>query len=405
MRLLVIQLPPTPLAAGSELTREFAFVQSVDGRTADRVSCAPAHQLPATTGAGSENIAVVPATALSWHRVEWPRGIRATSLRLRAALEGLLEEHLLDEPEMMHFTVEPGARAGALTWVAVCDRQWLRSYLTALEAHGLAITRIVPEVAPESPAALYVMRAQDLEVIVARSPRGVMTLPLAPESLPLMPAWPDDALCFVEPAMTAQAERLLQRPLVLQTAAERWLQAAQSPWNLAQFDLAQTGRARAIQRLARSASQWMYAPQWRPVRWGAALLVMVNLIGLNAWAWVERAAIDRQRAQVRQILTATFPQVAVVVDAPLQMAREVAALRQATATPGHDDLETLLGALAGAVPDRTVTGLDYARSTLRIQGLGWTAADLASAQPALRAQGLSATLQGSDLVMRAQERP
>lgn len=105
MRLLVIQLPPTPLTAGSELTREFTYVQSVDGRTADRVSCAPAHQLPAATGAGSENIAVVPATALSWHRIEWPRGIRATSPRLRAALEGLLEEHLLDEPEMMHFAL------------------------------------------------------------------------------------------------------------------------------------------------------------------------------------------------------------------------------------------------------------------------------------------------------------
>ena len=68
-------------------------------------------------------------------------------------------------------------------------------------------------------------------------PLGVFGIALASASLPLLPALPDGGLCFAEPAIAEHAEALLQQPLVLQPAAERWLQAAQSPWNLAQFDL------------------------------------------------------------------------------------------------------------------------------------------------------------------------
>ena len=141
---------------------------------------------------------------------------------------------------------------------------------------------------------------------------------------------------------------------------------------------------------------------WRPTRWSLALLVVVNLIGLQAWAWRERAALEAQRVAIREVLTRTFPHVKSVIDAPPQMAREVAALRQATATPASTDLETQLGALASAAPDRTAQGLDYTRDTLRVRGLGWTAADLQRAQATLQAQGLAASLEGEALVLRAE---
>ncbi|MEY4712994.1 MAG: putative ral secretion pathway protein component of type secretion system [Pseudomonadota bacterium] len=401
MSSLFIHLPPGPVTAASE----FAYVLSVDGRSPGRTSSAPATLLPATHGAGSETVAVVPAGALSWHRLEWPRGLQPASARLRAALEGLLEDHLLDEPEALHFAVEPQAHAGEPAWVAVCDRAWLRACLQALDAAGHGVTRIVPEVAPEAPAALYVLGEPDHALVVARSPRGVVTLPLAAASLPLLPALPDGALCFAEPAIAEHAEALLQRPLVLQPAAERWLQAAQSDWNLAQFDLARTGRGRAVRRLATWGAEWLRAPQWRPARWGLALLLAANLVGLNAWAWKERAALDSRREAVRAVLVRAFAQAWPGADPLAQMEREVAALRQATATPASGDLETLLGALATLTPARAATGLDYARSTLRVRGLGWTATDLRAAGPRLQAQGLSATLQGDELVLRAQEHP
>ncbi len=398
MSSLFILLPEPPLTAASE----FAYVLSVDGRSPDTVSRAPAALLPHVQGAVAEGVAVVPAGALSWHRIEWPRGIPPGSPRLRAALEGLLEDHVLDEPEALHFAVEPHARAGEAAWVAVCDRRWLLECLQALEASGHAVTRIVPEMAPEAPAALHALGEPEHPMLLARSPRGVVALPLAAASLDLLPALPDDALCFAEPAIAAQAEALLQRPLVLQPAAERWLQAAQSAWNLAQFDLARTGRGRLLRRLVLAGTAGWHRPAWRPARWGLALLVAVNLLGLQAWAWKERAALSAQREAVRQVLARTFPRVIPIVDAPAQMEREVAALRQATATPARGDLELQLGALAATAPDRTAQGLDYATGTLRVRGLGWTATDLRAAQPALRAQGLTASLEGEALVVQAE---
>lgn len=401
MSSLFIHLPPPPLAASSE----FAYVLSVDGRSPGAASRGPAVLLPDAQGAGSEVVAVVPADELSWHRIAWPRGLAPGSPRLRAALEGLLEDHLLDEPEALHFAVEPHAHAGEPAWVAVCDRAWLRACLTLLEAAGREVTRIVPEIAPQAPAALYAWGEVEHAMLTARSPRGVVTLPLTAASLPLLPAMPDDALCFAEPAITSHAEALLQRPLVLQPATERWLQAAQSEWNLAQFELARTGRGRTVRRLAAAGAEWLRAPQWRPVRWGVTLLLVVHLAGLNAWAWRERKALDAQRETIRQTLARNFPQARRASDAPAQMEREVAAMRQATATPASGDLEVLLGALAAVAPGRTVTALDYTRGVLRAQGLGWTPAHLQAAQPALRSQSIAAALQGDDLVLRAQEQP
>jgi general secretion pathway protein L len=398
MSSLFLLLPAAPMTA----TSEFAYVLSVDGRSADTVSRAPVSLLPHAHGAGAESVAVVPADALSWHRVEWPRGITPRSPRLRAVLEGLLEEHLLDEPEALHFAVEPQVRAGEATWIAVCDRPWLRACLQALEAGGHPITRIVPEIAPQSPAALYALGETAQPMWVARSARGVLVVPLAATSMALLPALPDDALCLAEPALAEQAEALLQRPLVLQPAAERWLQAAQSDWNLAQFEFVRSGRIRALRRLVTACAAWWRSPAWRPTRWSLTLLVVVNLIGLQAWAWRERTALEAQRVAIREVLTRTFPQVKSVIDAQPQMAREVAALRQATATPASTDLETQLGTLASAAPDRTAQGLDYTRNTLRVRGLGWTAADLQRAQAALQAQGLAASLEGDALVLRAE---
>jgi hypothetical protein len=69
------------------------------------------------------------------------------------------------------------------------------------------------------------------------------------------------------------------------------------------------------------------------------LLLAANLIGLNAWAWKEQASWQSRRSAIDSTLTRTFPAVKVVVDAPVQMAREVAALRQATGAPSGSDLE------------------------------------------------------------------
>ena len=401
MSSLYVLLPPEPVTPESD----FAYALSTDGHSVAAHASASAPLLPEARGAATEVVAIVPAAALSWHRIELPRGVAPGSTRLRAALEGLLEDQLLDEPETLHFALEPEPRPGATVWVAVCQRAWLRAALQALESAGRPASRVVPEIAPEAPGGLHVLGEPGQAQLIASGPEGVLSLPLSPGAQGLLPVLPEDALCFAEPAVSAQAEQQLQRPVVLQTAAQRWLQAAQSRWDLGQFDFASSGRARAIKRLGTLASEWLHAPQWRPVRWGLVALLLANLVGLNAAAWRERSALQNKEQAVRDTLTRSFPQVRLVVDAPVQMAREVAALRQATGTSSERDLEMQLSALAGVAGDRAIAGVDYANGELRVRGLGWTPAQVGAAQTELRRQGLAARLQGELLVLSPEAAP
>src|SRR5687768_16494073 len=104
MSSLFVLLPPTPVTAQTEL--EY-YVVSREGRAASQHAAAPAALLPAPSGAGSEVVLIAPVSALSWHRVELPKGIGPRSPKLRQALDGLLEDRLLDEPENLHFALEP----------------------------------------------------------------------------------------------------------------------------------------------------------------------------------------------------------------------------------------------------------------------------------------------------------
>ncbi|MEP6791687.1 MAG: GspL/Epsl periplasmic domain-containing protein, partial [Ramlibacter sp.] len=191
-----------------------------------------------------------------------------------------------------------------------------------------------------------------------------------------------------------------------QQAPQRWLQAAQSRWDMAQFDLASSGRARAFKKMSAGWAGLLQAPQWRPVRWAAVLLVAVNLLGLNAWAWKERGALEAKREAIRRTLTTTFPQVKLIVDAPVQMERELAALRQLTGGTTGRDMEAILGALTTALPpNRPVTSLEFTGSELRIKVQSLTADEARAAGANLKAQGYASTSQGDTLVISQETAP
>ena len=62
-----------------------------------------------------------------------------------------------------------------------------------------------------------------------------------------------------------------------------------------------------------------------------------QLLGLNAAAWHERSLLAAKQESVQQTLQGSFPQVTLVLDAPVQMQRELARLQQASGalTPGR----------------------------------------------------------------------
>ncbi len=390
MSTLILHLP---LARNGAAT-EYHYTLSVDGQQVTRHGAAVASMLPQASRAG-ETVALVPVQALSWQRVLLPPGVGPQSPRLRSVLEGLLEDRLLDEPAALHFALEPQARAGHSAWVAVCDRHWLNESLQALESAGHAVARVVPEFSPASPPAVQVLGSspEDAWCAHALGPgHGVALLPLASaqlnQSLAGMEGGEAPPPLWSEPAVAALAEQALGQRVQLQTEHSRALLAAQGPWDLAQADLARSPRARALRQLASLAGNLLRAPQWQAARWGAALCVLVQLAGINAWAWSERKALADKQAQIKNLLLQTFPQVKVAAMPLVQMEREVALLRQSAGSLSPRDFETLLAAAGAGLPGPALpSGLDYSPGQLRLRGVTLSGDALAAANAPLRGTG------------------
>jgi general secretion pathway protein L len=399
MRTLIVQLPLSPASPAVAYPHAWADPASFAERLA--VQWAQADLLPVAPSQ-TEVVLMVPAQALSWLQAELPIGLHKQATRVPAALQGLLEERLLADPSSLHLALQPGWQRNAQAWVAACDKAWLSGHLQALEAAGLTVHRIVPEVAPEA-ANLHILALGDTEsgwLWFSHPERGVWGCPVkSAQNLSAWPAWlghnggnaPLQAMA--EPALaTWLGERLGEHSgthvQLLQPHAH-WLEALASDWDLAQFDLQTHTHARRLKSLQKFAHALWTASAWRPARWGLALLLITQLVGLNAWAWKTRTDWQTQRQSMTRILQETFPATTVVVDAPLQMAREVTRLRQGSGQLAPHDLEGLLNALGQALPQGTPapTQLAFQTGQLQVQGLTLTAVQQQGIEQALQRQG------------------
>ena len=398
---LAAQLPATTTLCDAVLTH--------DGSAAVLQVLVPLALLPVANDA--EVVALVPAGLLSWHQVELPRGTldkgffqESNAPRLRAVLDGLLEERLLDEPARLHLAIAPQAKAQTKVWVAACDRTWLNAWLAALAQAGRPASRIVPELAPPDasmgPAVLCVVGASDDPKILLSDASGVTQLPLSAAAVALL-AWPDTAGVLAEPGVAAIAEQNFNGRVTLQTRAQRAMSAARSEWDLAQFELINTRQKRIEKRLSKGFLSLLHAPHWRAARWATLLLLVVNLVGLQAWAWKERSALSAKRVAIANTLTSTFPDVRVVVDAPFQMARAVTDLQRQSGVVTAADMEVILGRLQSAAPDLQVpAAIEFIAGELRLKGLGVAADAIAVIASKLQTQGYAVQLDGNDLVIK-----
>jgi general secretion pathway protein L len=404
MTTLIITLPQEPCTA----TTLYDYVLSPDGNAVGEQSRAVLALLPQVGKTGAEVVALVSAAKLSWHQVQLPKGTlgrrffqEGGDLRLRAVLEGLLEDRLLDDVEQLHFALEPQATTDAPVWVAVCERAWLRSALQALEQAGFELSRVVPDFAPDADTdTLHVLGQADAAQMVFVQADGVAVWPLSAASVALL-NWPQERPIVAEPAVVALAEQLFKRTVTLQPAAQRHLQALQSSWDLAQFDLVNSNRARTWKRWATVGATLLQAPRWRAARVALLALLLVNLAGLNAWAWKQQAAIKAQKLSINQVLTSTFPKVRVVVDAPIQMAKEVAVLQQASGAASGRDLESMLGAFGSVSTVAAVpAAIEFVPGELRMKGLNLKAEELSALSFKLRSQGYLASAEGESVVIK-----
>jgi general secretion pathway protein L len=410
-----------PPASGLAAVLDWAT--SSDGQQLLAHGRGPASALPRD----DDVVLVLPPRAVSWHRVALPK---VASARLRAVLDGLLEERVLNDTSELHYALEPGGRPGQTVWVAACNKAWLQSWLQALEAAGHPVARVAPALCPllapagagqpAGPALHWAHEDGNQAWLASASPLGVGCTPLHEGSSPLAqralghpvatdapPAQPGaleptTARWLAEPAVAALAERTLDQRFELVARPAWLLRCALSDWNLAQFGLRLSASARRGQRWLQQLRRWRSAPAWRPARWGLAALVAVQLVGLHGAAWHERSSLDAKQQALRQTLQKGFPQVGLVLDAPLQMRRELARLQQASGRLSGSDLEAMLGALAQAAPDERVapTALAYTPGEGRFSGWLANEEQARALQQSLQGSGWRARWDGNELTLQ-----
>lgn len=407
MSILVVQLAPrsrlrarspaAPEPATPRTGTELDYVLSRDGLAVSAQGRCAAPLLPR-----ADSVALVLADCdVSWHRITLPK---APAARLRAALSGMLEEALLDDAEQLHLALAPEAAAGQPTWVAAVDKRWLSAELAALEKANVFVDRVLPASWPDAPPSGHFELADEADArslalhwahadgVATLSLQGGLARALLPQPLP------DGARWSATPAAATAAERWLDAPVVVLSAAERALQATGSLWDLRQFDLARRSKGT---RAVRDALRGLRTPAWRPARYGIAALVLTQLLGLNLWAWHLRSTLDAKREKQVALLQSTFPHVRAVLDAPLQMQREVALLRAAAGQPDASDLEPLLRAAAAAWPAdlAAVESIRFEPGRLTLAASSWDAGRIEQFRAQLQPMGLRLDVADGRLVL------
>ena len=190
------------------------------------------------------------------------------------------------------------------------------------------------------------------------------------------------------------------------------VRAAASNRNLAQFELMASKSGRAFKQFAVQWQKLLHAPQWRPLRWGLVALLLTHAIALNAVAYRQKTLIAQKRTEIENVFVHTFPDVPVVVDAPVQMRRELGVLAQSRGA-SETDPARLLTAIAGALAKsngntagnksgspKNLSAIDLAGGELRLKSDALTDADARAVSAAIGPTGWGAMLQGHQLLVR-----
>ncbi|MEJ7138872.1 type II secretion system protein GspL [Amphibiibacter pelophylacis] len=390
----------------------------VQGDTVLASGCSAAGRLPQA----AECVLLLPDSAVAWHRLTLPKAPRA---KLRAVLGNALEDQVLDDTPDLHLALPQGAAPGSETWVAVMARQRLAALLRVLEAAGHRAERAHPLSWPgqsgpgpeddSRPSSGYghfsegpALEGEDGGQIVWTDADGVAVWPLAGGHArqALAGALAGDgpsatwtATWTAAPAAASVAERWLRQPVPVLSDSQRWLQASRSPWQLLQFDLQPARKGwQHLQRLGRELGQ----PTWRPARWGLAALVLLAVVGLNLRWWQLSHEAQRLGQHIQASVKTAFPEIPVLLDAPLQVRQALQGLRQRTGASDPADFAVLMGAAASAWPAGAAPAsrLNYDGASLSLQRGTWSGEQQQTFAASLREQGLQVLDEGAAVRLR-----
>ncbi len=335
--------------------------------------------------------------------------------RLRQALPNVVEDQLIQDPQMCHIAVDPMALPDGKRVVAVIDRGWFRFVLDAFAATGHRNVKAVPamrclpvpasvepvesadEEVAEAPLTPFVVgllgrvvstapaligeiatpaalsTSRRIEIAIARGERAALGegLALPEESI----ASTLDALAGTHPAyvyslvdMPGDEPRLSAsrtvamnnvpgaQPLAFEAIARNALGS--------RFDLCQFEFEAQPWRLDRATMRRLRVPVAL-----VAVSIIVWIIGVNV-QWLQLSLQrDAIAAQETELLLNAFPKTTVMLDAPGQMTTNLDRLRVVSGDLSPSDFLSLADGLArslGPVPVNGIAGMDYRERHLEV---------------------------------------
>lgn len=360
MSQLEIFVPETWTLATGDLGASFAW-QLRDG--AGRVTRAGEGGLASLAPAQHCRI-VLPAGRVTLARVRPPTQNRKKFMQ---ALAFAVEDHIMADPETVHVAAGPMLDSGDMP-VAIVERTWLRSLVDTLRDVGIKPERAEVEtlLAPwQEPAWTLVWRTQG--GFLRQGAYAGMALDGGGRQTP--PPGLDLALAEVGEKPTSirvYGDETSQPDVAQWSSVLKVPVEFVGPWssvpllsgqgiNLLQGEFAPAGAAR----------EWL--PRLRPALVLCGVMIAVQV----AFSVIDWALLRHEKktlsASMEQNFRAAFPDAKTIVDAPLQMSRNLAGLRHAAGQADRDDFLPLLAEVAPLLgQDGRTRHLEYRQGSLKL---------------------------------------
>ena len=317
--------------------------------------------------------------------------------RWEVALPFVAEEFTLTDPEENHVVPGPIQKNGKRS-LFIVDKQWLQSIISACQTANISLRQMISEM-------LLPTITQDNWVIVWDGSKGFMRTGIASgmvldhgdeqhpplaltlslnASLPLPPK--SIEILFDSNDQQMLMPRWINLPVKL-TRGKRW------DW-----------RVEPIQNNTVNLLWGSFKPKTRLLEWIPKLLpaiyillaiILLETLGTN----IEWALLNHQKSlltqEMEQNFRKAFGETSVVVNPPLQMQRNIAALRHSAGLPDDADFLSLLDQSSGLLvqlPGGSINAMHYESGRLDIDLRLRNENEIISLQQNLQSKGLSIRL-------------
>jgi len=358
-----------PAKASTDSAAACPFVLAGDGGALLQQGSTPLGNLGQLIAGAKQVVLLLAAADVTLLRLKTPP---LAGARLRAALPGLVEEHILGDAQDCVLAAGAADAAGMRT-VAVVQRAWMEVLVKALLAQGARKVAVLPSqlclpLQAGGVTAALQAGGQGLELVLRQAPQeGVgLILPAQPQqALMTTRAFAGDAplTVYVAQGDVAHYQALAAGMAGVTVEDDHW-----AHW-IAGAQAAGLDLAPALGANGGAARDWQ---RWRwPLRL-AALAVIVNLVGLNIeWSRLKREAATVQTS-MQQTFKAAYPnETPVYGQMALQMQRNIAAAKLQSGQASMDDFTSLsaaLGEALGGLAGRgVVASLEYRERSLIVK--------------------------------------